>query len=65
MKLLQVGGGRSAATGIQRPYALVRRAFQTRAKRSPPMPVDMGSTTFNAAAAATAPSTALPPFISI
>ena len=29
------------------------------------MPVDMGSTTFRAAAAATAPSTALPPHISI
>ena len=40
-------------------------ASQTRANRSPPMPVDAGYTTFSAAAAATAPSTAFPPCISI
>ena len=40
-------------------------AFQISANRSPPMPVDMGSTTFRVAAAAIAASTALPPLISI
>ena len=40
-------------------------AFQISANRSPPIPVDMGSTTFRVAAAATAASTALPPFMSI
>ena len=36
----------------------------TKANMSPPTPVDMGSTTFSAAAAAMAASTALPPSIS-
>ena len=36
---------------------------QTRANMSPPTPVDMGSTTFRAAAAAMAASTAVPPSI--
>ena len=36
--------------------------FQTRANMSPPTPVDIGSTTFRAAAAATAASTAFPPW---
>ena len=36
-------------------------AFQMSANTSPPTPVDIGSTTFNVAAVATAASTALPP----
>ena len=37
-------------------------ASQKRAKTSPPMPVDVGSVTFRAAAIATAASAAFPPF---
>ena len=42
-----------------RPWA--RPSSQTIEKRSPPMPVDMGSHTHSTAAAVTAASTALPP----
>ena len=43
----------------------LRLAFQIKAKRSPPTPVDIGSTTFKVAAVATAASTALPPAMRI
>ena len=56
------------AAAADRPLALsaltrFSRDIQTSANRSPPTPVDGGSTTFNAAAVATAASTALPPSI--
>ena len=38
--------------------------FQTRANRSPPTPVELGSTTFSVAAAVMAASVALPPSMS-
>jgi len=46
-----------------RPYSLPR--IQTRANASPPMPLDVGSTTVRQAAAAMAASTAFPPCLSI
>jgi hypothetical protein len=49
------------------PLPLIAETFlvsdiQISANISPPMPVDMGSSTLSAAAVATAASTALPPF---
>ena len=52
-----------------RPLPLMARtdfsfSFQTSANRSPPTPVELGSTTLSAAAAVMAASTALPPSMS-
>ena len=53
-----------------RPLPLMARTdfsswFQTSAKRSPPTPVELGSTTPSAAAVVMAASTALPPSMSV
>ena len=66
---VRVTSSMAAAAGA-RPLALratTRRSFasQMSEKRSPPTPVDIGSTTLRAAAVATAASTALPPAIII